>query len=71
MQRHRAIHMARLHEYRRLERPALVSQLHHVASFDAEAMRRGRAEECRVVPSELGDGLGQLLQPAVVGERPS
>src|SRR6516164_1760144 len=34
----------------------------------AEARRGGRADEDRVVPRQLGDRLGQLLQPAVVGE---
>ena len=37
-----------------------------VAGRYAELLRGGRADHCRVVPGESRDGLGQLLQPAIV-----
>ena len=51
-----------------LQRAALVGQLQHVARLHAQAVRGRRAEDRGVVPGELGDRLGQFLQPAVVGE---
>ena len=51
-----------------LQRAALVGQLQHVAGLHAEAVRGGGAQDRGVVPGELGDRLGQFLQPAVIGE---
>ena len=68
VQRGRAVHVAGLNEYRRVERAAFVRQLQQVAGLHAQAVRGGRTEERGVVPGELGDGLGQFLQPAVIGE---
>ena len=39
--------------------------------FDAELLGRRQAEVRGVVPGQLGDRLGQLLEPAVVANRPS
>ena len=70
VQRDGAIHVARLHPHRRPQRAALVSQLAPCRRFPTafSAVRRRRAHDRGVVPGQLGDGLGQFLQPAVVGE---
>jgi len=53
VQRDRAIDMAGLDEHRRTQRPALVSQLHHVAGGGTEAVRGRRAENRGIVPGQL------------------
>ena len=50
-----------------LQRPAVEGQLHEVAVVDFEGLGRRGAEQRGVVPAELGDGVGGLLEPAVVG----
>ena len=57
-------------EDRSLDRAAAVAQLHHVVCLQVEAFGRGRAEQHRVIPGQLGQRLGQLLQPGVIGKSP-
>ena len=60
--------MARSDEYRHAQLAALVRDLNDVAVADTEPLRGGRRDQRGVVPRQLGDRLGQFLQPAVVGE---
>ncbi len=55
-------------EHGQVEDSTLPSHLDDVFILDREARRRARTEECRIAPGQLGEGLGELLQPAVVGE---
>src|SRR5207248_5054599 len=48
--------------------PAALAAGPPVVAHDAELLARRRADECGVVPAEGADRLGQLLEPAVVGE---
>src|SRR4029453_7117407 len=45
-------------------------KLHHLLVSEPETLGERRAEQGGVIPGELGHGLGQLLQPAVIGEAP-
>ena len=60
--------MPRLNEHRRAQRVVAVCQLQQVAVLDIQLMSIGGTDDGGVVPGELGDRLGQLLQPTVVGE---
>ncbi len=65
---HRAVGMARRDHHRRVSGRAVQAQVDHVALLEAEARRVGGAEQRGVLPRQLGDGVGQFLQPAVVGQ---
>src|ERR1019366_5018345 len=62
------IHMAGLDPDRSAQLAALVSELQDAAVFDAQPVRIARADNSGIVPGQFGDGLGQFLQPAAVGE---
>src|ERR1017187_9934853 len=62
------IHVAGLNPDRSAQLAALVGELQHAAVFDAQPVRVAGAHNGGIVPRELGDGLGQFLQPAAVGE---
>ena len=46
---------------------APIAQLDDVFVLDAEPLCQGRAQERGIVPRELRERLGQLLEPAVIG----
>ena len=66
---HRARGLARQHIDRDL---ALAGRrnfsYHHLLVFDAQLLRRGRANQGRVVPGQPGHRIGQFLEPTVVGK---
>ena len=70
--KHRALHaaaaVAKLHDV--ADDLPVLPALHGGRSAHLEQLGRFRAHQHRVVPCEPGDGLRQLLQPAVVGEAP-
>ena len=51
-----------------LERAAVVIEADPILVLEAERFGRRRADERGVVPGQLGEGIGKLLQPPVVGE---
>ena len=61
---------ARHDPHRPLRRSPAPGDADHVLVADAQLLRRGRREQHRVVPGQLGDRLGKLLEPGVVGEPP-
>ena len=65
--RDRSVGLARHDPGRKLHGSAAITQLDDVFVLDTEPAAPGRADERGVVPGELGQGLGQFLQPAVVG----
>ena len=67
-QAQRIIRHARLHPNRTADAPAVQRDFHQVAVLHAEFARRFAADEHGVVPSHLGDRIGQFLHPAVVRE---
>ena len=66
--RDRIVRMARLNPYRAGNFLSVQLKLDDVFRFDLHPLRHFGADEHGVVPGELGHRLGQLLQPAVVGE---
>ena len=58
----------RLYPNGRAHLPAAVLEVHKVLVLQAKPLRRSRTNNGGVVPGERGDGLGQLLEPAVVRE---
>ena len=66
--RHHSVGLAGRDPDRQPCRPALILQHDHVFVFQTEPLRKRRADERRVVPRQFGQGLGQFLQPAVIGE---
>ena len=69
----RVVRVAGRDERGDLDLPSLEADLDHrhlgigVGLFDPQIARALRADQRGVVPSELGDRVGQLLEPAVVG----
>ena len=69
-QGHGAVGLA-LHDVDRgLDFPALILQPYDILASHAQFFGRGRAHHGRIVPGEPGHGVGQFLQPAVIGEPP-
>ena len=66
----RKIRHARLRPDRAFDAAAVQGDFDDVAVLDAEFARGLAADEHRVVPGQLGDGIGQLLHPAVVRVTP-
>ena len=54
--------------HRNLQRSAAALDAQDVAVLDAEQLGLRRGDQRGVVPGELGDGVGPLLEPGVVGE---
>ena len=65
--RHRSLGLARHDPGRKLHGFAAITQLDDVFVLDTEPLCQGRAEERGIVPGQLGQGLGQFLEPAVIG----
>ena len=55
---------------RDLEGPPAVGQPHDLFAGDPDPLCGLRRQEERVVPGQLRDRFGELLQPSVVGEPP-
>ena len=53
---------------RELERAARIVETDHVLARKTERFGGGRAHQRGIVPGQLGEGIGKLLQPPVVGE---
>ncbi len=66
--RDRRLGLARLDPRRQLQGLAAVAELDHVLAGDPHPVGQGLADEGGVVPGHPVHRLGQLLEPAVVGE---
>jgi hypothetical protein len=65
---HHAVRHAREDPDGKLERAARVIETDHVFARKTKRFGGLRAHERGVVPGELGEGIGKLLQPPVVRE---
>ena len=66
--RDRSLGLPRHDPGRNLHGFAAITQLDDVFVLDTEPACQGRAQERGIVPGEFGQRLGQLLEPAVIGE---
>ena len=78
VQRHRAIHVARLHPHRRAQRAALVGQFHHGTPSPGSAflgtpklVRGGGAQMAALSQVSLVMGLGSSCSQPLLAKRPS
>src|SRR5262245_3824826 len=63
---HHAVRHTREDEDWKFERAAGVIETDHIPVRKTESLGSPRAHEGGVVPRQLGEGIGKLLQPAVV-----
>ena len=70
VRRDRLIRVTRHDPDRGLNFATFEAEFHHLPVLHPKALRGGQAEHGRVIPGELGQGLRQFLEPAIVSKLP-